>query len=170
MSLMVVFCMLIGVMFGVLVVFQPLSLGVMVVLMSVVSSFFIGSTVSCWYGYMLFMVYVGGLLVMFIYVASLAANLMFVGGMGVMGCFLVLLGSGTYWMSLGKSSYVSVVGYFGDSEFVSLVGSSGGGIMEKSMVWGYVGLGALLLVVLVGVVKICYHCDGPLRPFSLYYA
>lgn len=58
---------------------QPLALGVVVLLFRLFSCVIVGLCVSSWYGYVLFLVYVGGLLVIFAYVAALVPNRIFLG-------------------------------------------------------------------------------------------
>ncbi|CAJ1129313.1 Hypothetical predicted protein (mitochondrion) [Octopus vulgaris] len=60
-----------------IILIQPLSLGFMIMLVSIFMSILISFFIYSWYGYMLFLVYVGGLLVMFMYIISLIPNLIF---------------------------------------------------------------------------------------------
>nr|YP_009913071.1 NADH dehydrogenase subunit 6 [Pleurobema oviforme]QLJ92883.1 NADH dehydrogenase subunit 6 [Pleurobema oviforme] len=54
----------------------PLSLGMMVLLLAFISCTII-ATMSPWYAYMLFFIFIGGMLVMFAYIASLTPNVTF---------------------------------------------------------------------------------------------
>lgn len=54
---------------------HPLSLGLIILLVSTSASFLITKYYFYWFGYSLFLVFVGGLLVIFSYVAALAPNL-----------------------------------------------------------------------------------------------
>lgn len=115
-------------------------------------SVFIGFIGLSWYGFSLFLIYVGGLLVMFGYVISIIPNF--------------------YIYSLN----LSFVFFFG--VFVSLflsfkvfsidVLKEVGGLLYSSQ--GFVvllGLGFVLFLSLVCVVKICYFRKGSLRPFDV---
>nr|YP_009865001.1 NADH dehydrogenase subunit 6 [Carpilius maculatus]QKE42639.1 NADH dehydrogenase subunit 6 [Carpilius maculatus] len=54
---------------------HPLSMGLTLLLQTIVISLSTGmSTYSFWFSYILFMIFLGGMLVLFIYVASLASN------------------------------------------------------------------------------------------------
>nr|YP_009154099.1 NADH dehydrogenase subunit 6 [Gandalfus puia]AKC99390.1 NADH dehydrogenase subunit 6 [Gandalfus puia] len=54
---------------------HPLSMGLTLLLQTVMISLSVGiSTYSFWFSYILFMIFLGGMLVLFIYVASLASN------------------------------------------------------------------------------------------------
>nr|YP_007474236.1 NADH dehydrogenase subunit 6 [Austinograea rodriguezensis]AEX32626.1 NADH dehydrogenase subunit 6 [Austinograea rodriguezensis] len=58
---------------------HPLSMGLTLLLQTVMISLSVGiSTYSFWFSYILFMIFLGGMLVLFIYVASLASNEFFV--------------------------------------------------------------------------------------------
>lgn len=57
---------------------HPLSLGITLLLQTVLISLTVGiSTYSFWFSYILFIIFLGGILVLFIYVASLASNEIF---------------------------------------------------------------------------------------------
>nr|AVE15432.1 NADH dehydrogenase subunit 6 [Atergatis integerrimus] len=57
---------------------HPLSLGITLLLQTIFMSLTVGiSTYSFWFSYILFMIFLGGMLVLFIYVASLASNEIF---------------------------------------------------------------------------------------------
>ena len=57
---------------------HPLSLGITLLLQTVFISLTVGiSTYSFWFSYILFIIFLGGILVLFIYVASLASNEIF---------------------------------------------------------------------------------------------
>nr|YP_010262156.1 NADH dehydrogenase subunit 6 [Somanniathelphusa hainanensis]UIB42763.1 NADH dehydrogenase subunit 6 [Somanniathelphusa hainanensis] len=54
---------------------HPLSMGLTLLIQTIIISIFVGFfTFSFWFSYILFLIFLGGLLVLFIYVASLASN------------------------------------------------------------------------------------------------
>nr|YP_009257418.1 NADH dehydrogenase subunit 6 [Lamprotula caveata]YP_010180198.1 NADH dehydrogenase subunit 6 [Lamprotula cornuumlunae]ANG44854.1 NADH dehydrogenase subunit 6 [Lamprotula caveata]QUX33427.1 NADH dehydrogenase subunit 6 [Lamprotula cornuumlunae] len=55
---------------------HPLSLGMMVLVLAFINCVLV-STMSPWYAYMLFFIFIGGMLVMFAYIASLSPNMTF---------------------------------------------------------------------------------------------
>nr|BCT26217.1 NADH dehydrogenase subunit 6 [Haliotis gigantea]BCT26242.1 NADH dehydrogenase subunit 6 [Haliotis gigantea] len=141
---------------------QPLALGVAVLLFSLFSCVMVGLCVSSWYGYVLFLVYVGGLLVMFAYVAALVPNSIFLG-------FWVFFG---FFCGAGLSVGLYLLLYVQDYKFISWLGelsmskflfSSGSGLVSSSGVSVMVVLGVVLLINLLAVVKVCYYQQGPLR-------
>lgn len=64
---------------------QPLRLGLCIIVLTGISCLLVGVVISSWYGYVLFLVYVGGLLVMFAYVSALAPNTFFSGIKAIVG-------------------------------------------------------------------------------------
>nr|YP_010273939.1 NADH dehydrogenase subunit 6 [Bulinus truncatus]QYJ56642.1 NADH dehydrogenase subunit 6 [Bulinus truncatus] len=57
--------------------FTPISLGIILFLTSVFMVFLMSITLSSWYSYILFLVYVGGLLVLFMYMCIMGSNVKF---------------------------------------------------------------------------------------------
>ena len=106
-----------------------------------------------WYGFSLFLIYVGGLLVMFGYVVAIIPNFLF-KRKGYE--FLFPFG---FFSGLVFFNYVSLrEGVFDVGSFIY---SSGGCLVVVS-------LGFVLLLTLVCVVKVCHFRKGSLRPFSVY--
>nr|YP_010627084.1 NADH dehydrogenase subunit 6 [Tremoctopus violaceus]ATR85799.1 NADH dehydrogenase subunit 6 [Tremoctopus violaceus]WBK26775.1 NADH dehydrogenase subunit 6 [Tremoctopus violaceus] len=149
---------------------QPLSLGFVILLLSFFMSVMISFFVYSWYGFVLFLVYVGGLLVMFMYIISLIPNLIFLSK-GLVGYFLVSTSIFMLTMSLFIYNYLD---FYCLSEDMLGVKSLSMGM--SSMLMGYynfflyIFMGLVLLLVLISVIKICYYCDGPLRVFKYKYA
>nr|QQV69869.1 NADH dehydrogenase subunit 6 [Opisthoteuthis sp. JN-2021] len=145
---------------------QPLSLGFMLMILSIISSMMVSFISYSWYGYMLFLVYVGGMLVMFMYVISLIPNTLFFSMKGVFFFFL-------FFFCVLLMIYFSFYSYMNLNmmEFIYMnmntmsMGNSGL-IMLGYNFYCYIMLGMLLLFVLISIVKICYYCEGPLRVFK----
>lgn len=153
-----------------LMVIQPLSLGFILILNVVCISGLLGVVVFRWYGYIIFLVYVGGILVIFIYIISLVPNLIFLSNKLIFYFFVIYF------------SYV-LVNYIFIKEFIreevknnivrnyrSIRCISSDIILMVDRFMCYVLLGIILLFVLISVVKICYYCEGPLRVFKFKYA
>lgn len=143
---------------------HPLILGVLILLIRSLGRVVLSSLVISWFGYRLFLVYVGGILVMFSYVVALSPNFrgisysyfifIFFGSFVLSFLFLSVLDSDLYWsfskeINIGLFSSSSVTGLYSD--------------MNVSIM---VFLLIMLLATMVMVVKICYYRSGPLRPFS----
>nr|WAP91524.1 NADH dehydrogenase subunit 6 [Opisthoteuthis sp.] len=145
---------------------QPLSLGFMLMVISIISSVIISFITYPWYGYMLFLVYVGGMLVMFMYVISLIPNTLFISATGSLffffffSCVLLMINFSLYdYMNLNMMEFIYM-----NMNTVSMGNS--GLIMMGYNFYCYIMLGVLLLFVLISVVKICYYCEGPMRVFK----
>nr|QZZ24842.1 NADH dehydrogenase subunit 6 [Thitarodes sp.] len=93
---------------------HPLSMGLMLLLQTILISLISGSMISTfWFSYILFLTILGGLLVMFIYVASIASNEMFKFNsnlllfymMMIMLMFIIMLKfNNLYWLNLNINS------------------------------------------------------------------
>nr|YP_009162943.1 NADH dehydrogenase subunit 6 [Uroteuthis duvaucelii]AKT93695.1 NADH dehydrogenase subunit 6 [Uroteuthis duvaucelii] len=149
-----------------MMVIQPLSLGLMLMLMVSCVSGLTSLIVFSWYGYLLFLVYVGGMLVMFMYVISLIPNLIFLSNKVFIYFFLIFFG----FMMMNFFVMKELISveikslFFFDYNNMSMGGSSI--IMLYDNFFCYVLLAVILLFVLISVVKICYYCEGPLRVFK----
>nr|AAL04455.1 NADH dehydrogenase subunit 6 [Dendropoma corrodens] len=138
---------------------QPLTLGLVILIMTLGGCGMCGLFMSSWYGYMLFLVFVGGLLVMFAYVAALIPNVMY----SVNYKYVVFLGFGFLGLLVLFEGFFNDLGLLTpeSNEWDSYEG------VELCTVGGLiVVLAHVLLVTLVAVVKICYTRGGALRAFK----
>lgn len=133
------------------VVQQGVSLVVVIFGLSFFMSVIFGLCGYVWYGFSLFLIYVGSLLVMFGYVVAMIPNFLFKGGGGFLFVFLGVF--------LGRFSCVKL-------SFQEGVFDVGGLIYSERGFYILIGLGFVLLFTLVCVVKVCYFRRGALRPFS----
>nr|YP_010946710.1 NADH dehydrogenase subunit 6 [Panesthia guizhouensis]AVN68265.1 NADH dehydrogenase subunit 6 [Panesthia sp. Salganea]WGO57441.1 NADH dehydrogenase subunit 6 [Panesthia guizhouensis] len=70
---------------------HPLAMGLVLLIQTVMISMITGlTTQSFWFSYILFLIFIGGMLVLFIYVTSLASNEMFILSTKLM-CFLMFI-------------------------------------------------------------------------------
>lgn len=149
-----------------LIVIQPLRLGFILITLTFCVRGLISLITFSWYGYLLFLVYIGGLLVMFIYVISLIPNLIFLSRK-VFAYFFVI-----FFRFVIINFFVSKDLITIDIKSLSLLEYSfsrlGGGtiIIIYDNFMCYLLLAIILLFVLIRVVKICYYCEGPLRVFK----
>nr|YP_009365218.1 NADH dehydrogenase subunit 6 [Spirula spirula]ARJ60735.1 NADH dehydrogenase subunit 6 [Spirula spirula] len=149
-----------------MMVIQPLSLGFILMLLAVCTSGLVGFIFFSWYGYLIFLVYIGGLLVMFMYIISLIPNLIFLSSKVLMYMLIIFLGFGALNVFMTKEliSVESKGLMLFDYSFMSM--SGGSLFMMYDNFLCYLLLGMILLFVLISVVKICYYCEGPLRVFK----
>nr|YP_009002203.1 NADH dehydrogenase subunit 6 [Conus consors]AHG98738.1 NADH dehydrogenase subunit 6 [Conus consors] len=145
---------------------QPLSLGLVIMVSTLLMCLVSGMTTSAWYGYILFLIYVGGLLVMFAYVAALSPNVLF-GGLSPLFSlmmFFPVLCVLFYFYFLKDSSYLSFQSSFSKFMYLKMYGVE---LISPYMISILIGLGTVLLINLIVVAKICYYQQASLRPFSV---
>nr|YP_010174603.1 NADH dehydrogenase subunit 6 [Octopus fitchi]QBR54759.1 NADH dehydrogenase subunit 6 [Octopus fitchi] len=166
MGLMVVFSFSFSLISMLVVLIQPLSLGFLIMLISIVMSVIISFLIYSWYGFMLFLVYIGGLLIMFMYIISLVPNLIFFSK-GLISFMLVIMFGFFFMNFMMMFKYMDVLSVkFNMMEMKNLSMGVSSLVMSSYNFIGYVFLGVLLLLILISVVKICYYCEGPLRVFK----
>lgn len=137
---------------------SPLTLGLWLILITLISSVFILSTTSKWFGIVLFLVYVGGLLVIFSYFSAISPNqltdisvigrtlfssLFLIGGPVILTQTPSFLGS---WIKLPVHSQHLVLS---SSNMIILVSAA-----------------VVLFLTMIMVIKVAPNHQGPLRPFS----
>nr|UZF97222.1 NADH dehydrogenase subunit 6 [Conus textile] len=145
---------------------QPLSLGLVIMVLTLLMCLVSGMTISAWYGYILFLIYVGGLLVMFAYVAALSPNVLF-GGLTSLLSLVVLfpmLFVFFYFYFFKDSTYLSSYSSSSSLMYLKMYGVE---LISPYMISVLIGLGTVLLINLVVVAKICYYQQASLRPFSV---
>nr|YP_010454065.1 NADH dehydrogenase subunit 6 [Euprymna brenneri]QXJ42042.1 NADH dehydrogenase subunit 6 [Euprymna brenneri] len=149
-----------------MMVIQPLSLGFMLMNMVFIVSILMSMIVFSWYGYLLFLVYVGGMLVMFMYVISLIPNFIFLSGKVFFYFFSIFFSFVLVNFFMLKDMIEMTNKYMYMFNYDNLSMGGGSIIMMYDNFFCYLLLGFILLFVLISVVKICYYCEGPLRVFK----
>nr|QTT61309.1 NADH dehydrogenase subunit 6 [Tritia incrassata] len=165
MSALIVFSMTVSSLLLLPLMMQPLSLGLVVMISTLLMCFISAITLSSWYGYILFLIYVGGLLVMFAYVAALSPNVLFGKGtpMIFFGVTMLPISVVFYFLPLVDMSSLSYLSIFSDMKFLKIYGIE---MVAPQMISILIGLALILLINLIVVVKICYYQQASLRPFS----
>nr|YP_009332119.1 NADH dehydrogenase subunit 6 [Californiconus californicus]APH08595.1 NADH dehydrogenase subunit 6 [Californiconus californicus] len=164
MSSLIIFSMTFSMLLTLPLMSQPLSLGLVIMLSTLFMCLVSAITLSQWYGYILFLIYVGGLLVMFAYVAALSPNVLFGRGSPIF-LFLfstVFLSVFFYFYPFIDSSSIGDFS-FSSSKFLKMYGIE---LISPHMTSILIGLALILLINLIVVVKICYYQHASLRPFS----
>lgn len=149
-----------------IIVIQPLRLGFILIVIVLISSRVISFISFSWYGYLLFLVYVGGILVIFIYVISLIPNLIFLSNKVIIYLSFIFIGFFIINYFISKEFLNVEIKNIDLFNFVNKSISGGTGIIIYDNFYCYILLGVILLFVLISVVKICYYCEGPLRVFK----
>ena len=143
---------------------QPLSLGLTIMISTLLICILSATFLSAWYAYILFLIYVGGLLVIFAYVAALSPNVLF-GGASALIFFLVITIIFSYILHFYPfTDYRETVSY---KDFCRNKNLKRHGIelVRPRSISILIGLGIILLINLVAVVKISYYQRSSLRPF-----
>nr|YP_010546414.1 NADH dehydrogenase subunit 6 [Nerita reticulata]UYI29930.1 NADH dehydrogenase subunit 6 [Nerita reticulata] len=165
MTVCIISSLLLALIFSMPMMMQPLSLGLCIMMISLFWCILLGLMYSSWFSYVLFLIYVGGLLVMFVYVAALAPNTLFSslkslsGVMSVSIFTLVLLITLTP-KDLSFLSDISSLDQFSENMKTGIL------MVSSSNISMLIGLGLILLMNLLAVVKVCYYQQGPLRPYN----
>nr|YP_010454052.1 NADH dehydrogenase subunit 6 [Euprymna berryi]QXJ42029.1 NADH dehydrogenase subunit 6 [Euprymna berryi] len=149
-----------------MMVIQPLSLGFMLMNMVFIVSVLVSMIIFSWYGYLLFLVYVGGMLVMFMYVISLIPNFIFLSGKVFFYFFSIFFSFMLMNFFMLKDMVEVINKDMNMINYDNLSMGSSSVIMMYDNFLCYLLLGFILLFVLISVVKICYYCEGPLRVFK----
>nr|YP_009503335.1 NADH dehydrogenase subunit 6 [Typhlosyrinx sp. MNHN IM 2013-18371]AXA45437.1 NADH dehydrogenase subunit 6 [Typhlosyrinx sp. MNHN IM 2013-18371] len=144
---------------------QPLSLGLVIMISTLLMCLASAMLVSQWYGYILFLIYVGGLLVMFAYVAALSPNVLFnqktSSFLIFILMFIIFMSLKFYWFK--DSPMLSDYSLQNKNMMMKVYGIE---LVSSHMISILIGLAFILLINLIAVVKICYFQHNSLRPFK----
>nr|YP_009475564.1 NADH dehydrogenase subunit 6 [Alasmidonta heterodon]AVK79267.1 NADH dehydrogenase subunit 6 [Alasmidonta heterodon] len=140
---------------------HPLPLGIMVLLLAFLNCTLV-ATISPWYSYMLFFIFIGGMLVMFAYIASLSPNMTFSMNNPLMPFSLTLF-SLLNFKNLSFTSNHSVNTSINSS--VSDTTQILSFLYTQNGITCVVILACMLLFALVASVKVCSPSKGALRPY-----
>nr|AEP39127.1 NADH dehydrogenase subunit 6 [Oncomelania hupensis hupensis] len=145
---------------------QPLSLGLSIMVSTLFLCMSSAMLISSWYAYILFLIYVGGLLVMFAYVAALSPNTLF-SGMNAIIFFIALsiiisfILYNHYFIDPVKTEIFNT---WAETKKLKTYGIE---LVSPHYVSILIALGTILLLNLIVVVKICFYQHIPLRPFKI---
>nr|WNO18533.1 NADH dehydrogenase subunit 6 [Eulepetopsis sp.] len=146
---------------------QPLSLGLNIMTLILLLSILIAIHSSSWYAFTLFLVYIGGLLVMFAYVASMTPNTMFSKTKSIMPFLIpsIILALIISFSLTPSSSSLQLNNQIMASYWSSAMTPTY--LISSHSYFIVFFLALMLFIVLLAVVKICLNQQGPLRPFSM---
>lgn len=136
---------------------SPLPLGTLILLLALFSSLLIASLSSSWFGIILFLIYVGGLLVIFIYFAALCPN-HFIPIKHTLTLFFTCL-------ILLYSFLRLLLPVFTPLSLTPLPAQNTTTIFFIDNLPALLFLGLTLFLILITVVTTTKHTRGPLRPF-----
>nr|YP_010492260.1 NADH dehydrogenase subunit 6 [Aporrectodea tuberculata]UWM94571.1 NADH dehydrogenase subunit 6 [Aporrectodea tuberculata]UWM94584.1 NADH dehydrogenase subunit 6 [Aporrectodea tuberculata]UWM94597.1 NADH dehydrogenase subunit 6 [Aporrectodea tuberculata]UWM94610.1 NADH dehydrogenase subunit 6 [Aporrectodea tuberculata] len=133
----------------------PIILGMNILMMSLLLSAAFASFMSSWFAFLIFLIYVGGMLVMFAYFLALTPNQQMANSNNIMYSLISLL-------TLSILTYVTGIKVPTLSEFTQ--GNSTLYLMNTAPF--LILLALILLLTMIIVVKLTLRSKGPLRPFN----
>nr|UBN08739.1 NADH dehydrogenase subunit 6 [Geoscapheus woodwardi] len=145
---------------------HPLAMGLVLLIQTVIISMITGLTAqSFWFSYILFLIFIGGMLVLFIYITSLASNEMFTLSTKLM-CLLMIF---TPTMTLLLKSNFSILM---NQESMMFFTTNNLTSLPLLKLYNYptgmlnIIMAIYLLITLIVVVKITSIFSGPLRQMN----
>jgi len=135
---------------------QPIPSGITLLFLAFLRTTFLGFVVSSWYGYLLFLIYIRGILVAFGYVCAMTPNTLFLVVPKVP--LMVTLATFTLILSSRRVRLLQ-----GDSLFWKLGSYS---LLSGENLRAYWIVAILLLVILVITVYVVFKKASPLRGFD----
>nr|ALK03382.1 NADH dehydrogenase subunit 6 [Lepetodrilus schrolli] len=166
MSLSIMLSMCLAILFLMPLMLQPLSLGLCIMLLTGALCLLASLSASSWYAYILFLVFVGGLLVMFAYVAVLAPNTFFLNFKPMIWMSMIFMVSLVIMSTVFFKNPLSIAPPSSHSASLLDSSSTGANLVFMNSTSIMIILGTILLIALLAVVKICYYQQGPLRTHS----
>nr|AVW86067.1 NADH dehydrogenase subunit 6 [Branchipolynoe pettiboneae] len=139
---------------------SPLSMGLWILLIALSASWLTSIIFNSWFAIIIFLIYIGGMLVMFAYFTALTPN----QPLGMMTMWFSFLMAFIITMMLMCLSYSSLPMMFSIS-FNSMLPSITSMFLPKNT-FLILLLATTLFFILVAVVKISLLSKGPLRPFK----
>lgn len=133
---------------------NPLSIALTIILLALILSLTFSLFISSWYSFLIFLIYVGGILVIFSYFVALTPNQQNLSPLYpiviIISILLIIFTN----LNLPQPS---ILNYSPQTNLIYITSNSTILII----------LALILLFTIIVVVKICIHTKGPLRPFSL---
>ena len=143
--------------FTAIMAINPLTLGLLILLLALLLSIIFSISISSWVALLIFLIYIGGILVIFSYFVAITPN----QNLSVISVLRILLSS---IFTLGFiSTTLNIL------TPINLIYTTQTNIMyEKYNISVLIMLALILLFTIVVVVKVSIHNKGPLRPFFNY--
>nr|YP_009680581.1 NADH dehydrogenase subunit 6 [Chamberlainia hainesiana]QDH07355.1 NADH dehydrogenase subunit 6 [Chamberlainia hainesiana] len=140
---------------------HPLSTGMMLLFLAFINCVLI-ATLSPWYAYMLFFIFIGGVLVMFAYIASLSPNSKFSLNNQLVTITLTIVSMCCLTgMNSAKSHQMNTEFKLATNNMTETLGS----LYFQNSTSCVLLLACALLLTMVASVKLCSPKNGALRPF-----
>ena len=155
MILIYISILIISLWLSIIIALSPLILGIWILLIALISRVFLAIFSNSWFRIIIFLIYIGGLLVIFAYFISIQPNqFLFIG----YNLYILLIFIFTIWL---------IVDIFKLKRFYN-IGYWITGFFDLLNLNILIILGLILFFVIVVVVKICYGIRIPIRPYYNY--
>nr|YP_010397600.1 NADH dehydrogenase subunit 6 [Boreoheptagyia zhengi]UQJ73678.1 NADH dehydrogenase subunit 6 [Boreoheptagyia zhengi] len=151
---------------------HPMAMGLMLLIQTLLICLITGNySKTFWFSYVLFLIFLGGMLVLFIYVTSLASNEMFAFSMKIFTASFFILLISSFFLIFMDNSVIS--SFLNNNEMLSLTDMKSfvsENTISLSKLYNFpTNLMTILLInylflTLIAVVKITNIFEGPLRP------
>ena len=154
---------------------HPLSIGLILLIQTILIRLFTGLIIKTfWFSYILFLIFIGGILVLFIYVTSLASNDLFKINFKILSILLIIFRCLSLFLLFIDKNIIFF--YFINHETFSF-DILNKFILENSQILNKlynfpinlitIALIIFLLITLIAIVKITNVFEGPLRPKNI---
>nr|QZP41273.1 NADH dehydrogenase subunit 6 [Geoscapheus dilatatus] len=145
---------------------HPLAMGLILLIQTIMISMITGlSTQSFWFSYMLFLIFIGGMLVLFIYITSLASNEMFIMSTKLLYLMMMMMPLLVFLM---KMNFLKLT----NQESLMFLMINNSTPLPLLKLYSYptgtltILMAIYLLITLIAVVKIINIFSGPLRQMN----
>nr|QZP41104.1 NADH dehydrogenase subunit 6 [Geoscapheus dilatatus] len=145
---------------------HPLAMGLILLIQTIMISMITGlSTQSFWFSYVLFLIFIGGMLVLFIYITSLASNEMFIMSTKLLYLMLMIMPLLAFLM---KMNFLNLT----NQEYMMFLTINNSTPLPLLKLYSYptgtltIMMAIYLLITLIAVVKIINIFSGPLRQMN----
>nr|QZP41221.1 NADH dehydrogenase subunit 6 [Geoscapheus dilatatus] len=145
---------------------HPLAMGLILLIQTIMISMITGlSTQSFWFSYVLFLIFIGGMLVLFIYITSLASNEMFIMSTKLLYLMMMIMPLLVFLM---KMNFLNLT----NQESLMFLTINNSTPLPLLKLYSYptgtltIMMAIYLLITLIAVVKIINIFSGPLRQMN----
>nr|QZP41091.1 NADH dehydrogenase subunit 6 [Geoscapheus dilatatus] len=145
---------------------HPLAMGLILLIQTIMISMITGlSTQSFWFSYVLFLIFIGGMLVLFIYITSLASNEMFISYNNLVDMMMMIMPLLVFLM---KMNFLNLT----NQESLMFLMINNSTPLPLLKLYSYptgmltIMMAIYLLITLIAVVKIINIFSGPLRQMN----
>lgn len=134
---------------------NPIRIGFWILLLAITSSIFISFIIHSWFGLILFLIYIRGMLVMFSYFTAISPNQL----ISLLPWKIILIFTLPISFILFYLLILPIKPFI-PSKFIFI------SLFSKINTTIFIFLGLTLFIILIAVVKIAFLWKGPLRPYK----